>query len=50
MLRYALCRSGVSRLSGGLGRAANRPNGRTIAARGGAPAGPTLRMLRARRV
>ena len=50
MLRYALRRGGVSRLSGRIGRATNRPNARTIAARGGAPVRPTLRMLRARRV
>ena len=30
MLRYALRRGGVSRLSGGIGRAANRPNARTM--------------------
>ena len=50
MLRYALRRGGVSRLSGGIGRATNRPKARTIAARGGAPVSPTLRMLQARRV
>ena len=50
MFRYALRRGGVSRLSGGIGRAANRPNARTIAARGGAPVRPALRMLRAGRV
>jgi hypothetical protein len=37
MFRCALRRGGVSRLSGGIGRAVNRPDARTIAARGGAP-------------
>jgi hypothetical protein len=46
MLRYALGRGGVSRLSGGIGRVTNRPNASTIAARGGAPVRPTPRMLR----
>ncbi len=50
MFCYALRRGGVSRLSGGIGRAANRPNARTIAACGGAPVRPALRMLRARGV
>jgi hypothetical protein len=50
MFRYALRRGGVSRLSGGIGRAANRPDARTIAARGGAPVRAALHMLRARRV
>jgi hypothetical protein len=50
MFRYALRRGGVSRLSGGIGRAVNRPSARTIAARGGAPVRAALRMLRARRV
>jgi dipeptidase E len=50
MLRYTLRLGGVSRLSGGIGRATNRPHARTIAARGGAPVRPALRMLRARRV
>jgi hypothetical protein len=49
ILRYALRHGGVSRLSGGIGRATNRPNARTIAARGDAPVRPALRMLRARR-
>src|SRR6266851_3094883 len=50
MLRYALRHGGVSRLSGGAGRGTSRPNARTIAAHGGPPVRPTLRMLRARRV
>jgi hypothetical protein len=50
MFRYGLRRGGVSRLSGGIGRATNRSNARTIAARGGAPVRAALRMLRARRV
>jgi dipeptidase E len=50
MLRYALRRGGVSRLSGGIGRATNRRDARIIAARGGAPVRPAPRMLRARRV
>src|SRR5260370_29963261 len=48
MFCYALRRGGVSRLSGGIGRAANRPNARTIAACGGAPVRPALRIPRAR--
>jgi dipeptidase E len=47
MLRCALRRGGVSRLSGGIGRATDRPDARTIAGRGGAPVRPALRMLRA---